>query len=225
MLSRYRWYRIRLPSSDVAFREALLKDSFAQDAYSGFLEVGKGGAESRFKFFFRSTFLVTRLGEDNEQIEESVDGVNVVDFALIRVKHQQFIRLENSLKGSNELFNSLELAAGRGFTVSPVTFDKEIPGSLFEHVDIKKLIAIRVAGAAVQHDVVAKMEFMSREGIVEEKLKLLRGLRYKIELSAYECTVQGVRGQVAFEANGLVRVSGQLAPLILHYIEGDLPRL
>jgi len=74
-------------------------------------------------------------------------------------------------------------------------------------------------------DLVARMEFASKAGMVVENMKVLGGLQYKVELAMFELVLDGLKGQLAFSATGTVKVSGQLAPKLLSLIEQDLPNL
>lgn len=73
--------------------------------------------------------------------------------------------------------------------------------------------------------VVARMEFASKQGMIVENMKLLDGIRYNVDSAVFELIYEGVRGQVAFSSSGVVKVSGHLAPRLVHLIERDLPKL
>jgi hypothetical protein len=110
-----------------------------------------------------------------------------------------------------------------GFTAKPVTFDKERPSSVFNSVDSSKLIGLKVVGAVLADNLVARMEFVSNEGMVVESMEVLAGLKYKVELAVFELVLSGLRGQIAFAANGTVKISGQIAPKLISLVEKDLP--
>jgi len=114
---------------------------------------------------------------------------------------------------------------GLGFTSKLLTFEKAKPTTVFESIQAFKLIGLKVVGAVVEEDLVARMEFASKQGMVVEKMKLLEGLRYKVDSATYELVYEGIRGQLAFSSSGTVKVSGQLAPRLVHLIEQDLAKL
>lgn len=82
-----------------------------------------------------------------------------------------------------------------------------------------------MVGAVVNEDLVARMEFVSKQGMIVENMKLLEGLRYNVDSVVFEVVYEGVRGQVAFALSGLVKISVQLAPKLVSLIERDLPKL
>ena len=118
---------------------------------------------------------------------------------------------------------TLESVSGFGFSCSPVTFEHARPRLIFAHVDESKLVSLKAVGAVIGEDLVARMEFASKMGINLEKIKILRGLRYKLDVAVFECVFQGVRKQVSISASGTVRLSGPLAPRLIYFIEKELP--
>ena len=109
-----------------------------------------------------------------------------------------------------------------GFTVKPVVFDKDQPSTVFRSADASKLLGLKVVGAVVADDLVARMEFASKEGMVIENMTVLDGLKYKVSYAVFELVLGGLKGQIAFAANGTVRVGGQAAPKLLSLVEQDL---
>lgn len=109
-----------------------------------------------------------------------------------------------------------------GFTVKPVVFDKGQPSTVFRSVDASKLVGLKVVGAVVADDLVARMEFASKEGMVVENMTVLDGLKYKVEHAVFELSIGGLKGQIAFAANGTVKISGQVAPMLVGLVEQDL---
>lgn len=123
------------------------------------------------------------------------------------------------------MLNSLESLVGLGFTCKLLTFEKARPTTVFEGIETVKLIGLKVVGAVIEEDLVARMEFASKQGMAVENMKLLEGVRHKVDSAAYELVYEGIRGQLAFSSSGTVKVSGQLAPRLVHLIEQDLARL
>ncbi|WP_265583791.1 hypothetical protein [Chitinimonas koreensis] len=111
---------------------------------------------------------------------------------------------------------------GLGFTVKPITFNGGKVTSLFEQVGASKLVGLKVVGAVIKDDVVARMEFASKQGMVVENMNLLDGVNYKIESAVFEVIYEGIRGQVSFGSTGLVKISGKITPKLVNLIEMDL---
>lgn len=225
MLTRYRWFRIQLPYGAQDASELVAKCAFDSTSAFGFAPISTGGIGASFRFFWRTRIVVTRLEADGSPAYEQIDSVSFTDFSLVTQDKIIFLRIENPGRNIRDLLNALETLAGLGFTAQPITFDRGRPSTVFNAVDSSKLVGLKVVGAVIADDLVARMEFASKQGMVVEDMTVLAGLRYKVELAVFEVVLSGLRGQVAFAANGTVKISGQLAPKLISLIEQDLPTL
>lgn len=222
MSVRYRWYKIQLPGGVDTLGQKLALDPFSTTSDSGFLRLETMEDESRFRFFSRSTLVVTRVDEHGNTSFDEISTIRYTDFALLVREEGSFLRLENPGLNLRELLNAIESHTGLGFTCRPITFEKGRFHYIFRDIEVKKLVGLKIAGAVVEEDVVARMEFVSKQGVVAENIRVLEGVKYTIESAVFEVICEGVRGRVAYNASGVVKVSGQLAPLIVHLIERDL---
>ncbi|QQC65454.1 hypothetical protein I6I06_02020 [Paraburkholderia ginsengisoli] len=168
---------------------------------------------------------MTRLDDDGAPSYEEIASVSFKDFAIIDVDEATFLRVENPGRNLRDLLNALESLAGLGFRSKALTFEKAKPTTVFDSVESTKLVGLKVVGAVVDEDLVARMEFASKQGMIVENMKLLNDLRYSVDSAVFELVHEGVRGQVAFASSGIVKVSGQLAPRLVGLIERDLPKL
>ncbi len=225
MLTRYRWYRIRLPSNTSNLMELALTHPFDSSASNGFAFLGDGLGGSQLRFLWRTSIVVTRLNADGNPSHEAVESVGFTDFAVVVVGGQIFLRIINPGRNIRDLLNALESLVGLGFTAEAVVFEKSKPTTIFEYVQVTKLVGLKIVGASVEEDLVARMEFASKRGMIVENMTLLDGLNYKVDVAIFELLYEGVRGQVAFSSGGIVKVSGQLASKVIHLIEKDLHKL
>lgn len=225
MLIRYRWYRIQLPRGGFDLPSILSGKPLTQDASFGFSRIEGAIGTSKFRFLCRTKVVVTRFDDEGAPIYEDVASVNFTDFAIIPIDGVMFLRTENPGRTIRDLLNTLESLVGLGFTCKPLTFDKAKPTTIFENVEATKLVGLKVIGAVIDEDLVARMEFASKQGMIIKNMKLLDGLRYKVDSAVFELIYEGIRGQVAFSSSGVVKISGQLAPRLVHLIERDLPKL
>lgn len=225
MLTRYRWYRIQLPRGDLALSDIIGDRPLTRDASFGFSRIDSSTGTSKFRFFWRVKVVVTRFDDEANPSYEEVASVNFTDCAIVTVERATFLRIENPGRNIRDLLNALESLVGLGFTSKPLTFEKSKPTTIFENVDTAKLVGLKVVGAVIDEDLVARMEFASKQGMVVEKMKLLDDLRYHIDSAVFDLLYDGVRGQVAFTSSGVVKISGHLAPRLVHLIELDLPKL
>lgn len=222
MQTRYRWFRIQLPVKARDLAALVASRSFDSTSASGFARVPSGIGNPSYRFLWRSRVVVTRLDAEGVPTYEQIDSVSFTDFAVVEVAGQTFLRIENPSRNVRDLLNALETLAGMGFTAKPVIFDKGQPSTVFRSVDASKLVGLKVVGAVLADDLVARMEFASKEGMAVEKMTVLHGLTYKVEHAVFEILLGGLKGQIAFAANGTVKISGQVAPKIIGLVEQDL---
>lgn len=169
--------------------------------------------------------VITLVGDDGEPHYEEVATVNFTDFAVLNVDGEMFFRIENPGRSIRELLNTLESLVGLGFTCKPVTFEKKKPVSVLESVEVAKLVGLKVTDAVLGKDLLARMEFSSKEGINRERLTALEGVPHKTDSASYELIYGGVKGVLHFSSTGMVKVGGQLVPRLIHLIEQDLALL
>lgn len=222
MLSRYRWYKIQLPKTKIDLLQLITQQPLTQDGSFGFSVLENSISDVKYRFFWRTKVVITRFDEAGEPIYEQIESVNFTDFAIIPMDEVTLLRVENPTKSVRALLNALEFIIGFGFTCKPLTFERSRPTKIFESVDSAKLISLKVLGAVVDEDLVARMEFVSKQGMELGRIQLLHGLSYKIDYAVFELVSEGVRGQIAFASSGLVKISGQLSPKLLALVESDL---
>lgn len=223
---RFRWFRLKIPASSRDFASSLSRIKFDADNPYGFtVSDSDDSTGPTYRFLWRTTVLVTRVDEDGTPSVQPVDSVDFSDFRISDIDGITFLRVENPGRNVRDLLNALEAVVGMGFTVEPVLFDRAQPSTVFNNVTTSKLVGLKVINAVVAHDVVARMEFASKDGIDPSKLEVLKGLTYKVEHAAFEVLFQGLRGQVSFAASGMVKINGKIAGKLASFIERDLPHL
>lgn len=221
MPTRFRWYRLRIPNDNNRLISVIMEHPLINDQDFGFVYVD----DSKFRFLWRTKITVTRLDDSGETLFEEVETINVTSFSIVYVASDVFLRIENPGRTIRELLNALEILLGFGFTAKPLTFEHSKPTSIFEFIKVTKLVGLKIVGAVVGTDLVSRMEFASKQGMIVEDISILSNLDYKIDSAIYELVYSGIKGQMSFSSNGIVKVSGQLAPKIIHLIEVDLPYL
>jgi len=224
MLTRYRWYRIQMPLGNNDLPKMISDNPLKQDASFGFSNIPDEFGNHKYRFLWRTKVAVTRFDDEGTPFYEEVASVNFTDFAIVLVEGTTFLRIENPGRNIGELMNSLESILGLGFTSKALTFEKTRPTTVFENVDSIKLVGLKVVGAVIDDDLVARIEFASKQGMIVENMKLLDDLRYKIDTSTYELVYEGIRGQLVLTSSGLAKIRGQLAPRLVYLIEQDLSK-
>ena len=225
MLNRYRWYRIQLPRGVTDLAEIITDCPLGPGDTYGFSRAEGSTGTQLHRFLWRTKVIVTQFDDAGVPSYQEVASVNFTDFAIIEIDGETFLRIENPGRNTRDLLNALESMVGLGFTSRLLTFEKAKPTTVFESVQVFKLIGLKVVGVVVEEDLVARMEFASKQGMVVEKMSLLQGLRHKVDSANYELVYEGIRGQLAFSSSGTVKISGQLAPRLVHLIEQDLAKL
>ncbi len=225
MIMRYRWYKLQLPNGEDSLLHQLALTPLSTESSFGFSRLDGILGESRFRFLWRSKLVVTRFDEEGNPTYDEVATINFTDFVLFAIEGKNYLRLENPCRNLRDLMNAIESLTGRGFTCKPVTFEKSKPFTLFEQVEVTKLVGLKIVDAVVENHLVARMEFASKQGMIVEQMSLLKNLKYTIESAIFEVLYEGVKGQVSFSSSGVVKISGQLAPRIVYLIENDLNQL
>ena len=225
MQTRFRWYRFQLPRGTPDLAEVIDGHPLSQETNQGFTRINGALGHIIHRFLWRSKVVVTQFDDSGTPAYQEVATVNFTDFSILYIDDVAFLRIENPGRSIKDLLNALESMVGLGFTCKPVTFDTRKPTTVFESIEVIKLIGLRVTGVVLGEDLVASMEFASKVGITPEKITVLTGVNHKTESSIYELIYGGLRGLLSFSSNGTVKVSGQLAPRLIHLIEEDLAKI
>lgn len=225
MLMRYKWYSARLPDPSVKLGSLLVRSSALLPEDGWFARETLVDGSDGYRFFWKAPVIVTSLDKEGVPSREVVTTTYMSDFSISDVGRTTLLRFVNPARNMRTLLNAMERLVGRGFTCEPVLFEKHAPVSILERVDQVKLVGLKIVNVAVGKDLVARMEFASKNGMPEKDLGLIKGLPYRREQVVYELVYRGVRGQFSYTASGAVKVGGALTPRILSYIEKDIPRL
>lgn len=223
MISRYRWYSIRLPNGSGSLAEALLQHAFKHDESYGFSRSNITSENASIRFYWKSKLTVTNFDDLGNATYSNVININFYDFTILDIEDKLFLRIENPGRSSRELFNAIETIMGLGFVTEPVLFKTFDPVKVFPNIDSLKLIGLKVKDVVLSDDLVSRMEFSSKLGINPNQLMVLNGSKYEIDTGVYEITHESASGQLSIASNGLVKINGHLTPKLLHELEKNLP--
>lgn len=219
-MNRYKWYHLGLPISFKELVKGLMLKKYVMPRPSGFLILDIH--EKSFRFVWEANLVKTSLDMDGVPATELISTVNFCDFTLLEKKDKFWLRIIDPPRSVKDLMNALEDVCGFGFFVEPITFKQNsLPPSLLK-IDGSSIIGLKAVGSIPGQHAVARIEIASKEGLNIENLEFLKNFNYTIDNLVYEIVFKRTRGQVAFSSNGLLKISGQLAPLILNLIEIDL---
>jgi len=223
MISRYRWYGIRLPHGSIGLAEALLQHPLKHDDSYGFARSTLHPGNASIRFYWKTKVTITNFDDLGNAAYSNIVSINFYDFTILDIEGKLFLRIENPGRSSRELFNAIETIMGLGFVSEPVLFKTFDPVKVFQSIDSLKLIGLKVSDVVLSGDLVSRMEFSSKLGIDPNQLKALNGSKYKIDTGVYEITHEGSSGQLSISCNGLVKINGHLTPKLLHELEESLP--
>ena len=225
MKNRYRWYRIHLPQGVPDLSVLIDSQPLGKSNDGSFTRVNGTFGHLIHRFLWKTKVFVTQFDENGEPSYQEVTTTNFTDFAILAIDNSVFLRAENPGRSIKNLLNALESLIGLGFTCNPVAFQKKKPTSVFESIDLIKLVGLKVTEAVLKGGIVARMEFASSDGINPERLTVLDGVPHKIESASYEFIYGGLRGLLSLNSSGTVKASGPLAPKLIHLIEKDLGKI
>lgn len=221
MTLRFKWFKLWLPDGLPALVRALKKSPMPMDGPSGFRQLREEGDAVYFRFAWRSTVSTTALDEDGNLTVQQVQTINFVDLKFFPVSGSIFLRVDNPGKSLRSLMNELGARAGYGFASQPVVFSDVQPPSFFSHFDQVQLVGIKLINVVFDRHVVGRIELASKEGIDLESLDVSRKT-YVVDTAVYDVLSRLVRGQLAFNKSGLVKVSERIAAQFLSVFEPTL---
>jgi hypothetical protein len=218
MISRYKWYQVRLPCSVAEFFTRLRVVGYDNVGTTGFLI---SESESSFRYIWPSTINAVRLDSDGNAEYQQVVTVNSQSVTVLNERSTIF-RFESPARSIREVLNALERAIGFGFACEQIVISDGLVQAALEKATSKVLNSLKVSGAIPKANSLARIELASKEGISTENVKLLGLADFLVDAASYEVTYKGVKGQIGFSRSAACRISGPLTPFILSNIESAL---
>lgn len=222
-MNRYKWYRVRPPTSAVTLLRRIRSSSFEGDSDSGFLpSVVEGAGPNSFRFLWRTSVVAMSLDEYGNRKSQLVQSVEQIEVDFSSENDFIWLRVMDPPRVSRELFNAIERIAGMGTSFEVQTFTPKQQAKFIRSCDEYRLVGLRGVGSSAEHKVVARIELASKDGVRPEKLAFLEQLRFASDQTTYELTERGLKGQVTFTASGVVRIAGAIQPFVLNQLEAQL---
>ena len=221
-MTRYRWFRLGLPTSFHRFTKRIERTPMAPGAEFGFVQMESRNDRRRFRHLQRSKVSIAVLDAEGNSTQQVIDSVESVEFEAFEAGDVSFLRMDAPPRSARGFFNSLEQISGLGFSAEPVVFGAKQQRAVLRRVDTRRMTALKGLGNDISAKLVARIEIASKEGLEPEKLGFLSGLGLKIDHSTFEVTYEMLKGQITFAASGQVRIGGPLEPYLLACIESWL---
>lgn len=218
MISRFKWYAVRIPCSVDELLQKLTQSRYEPSLDSGFIV---NIAERSFQFFWRTSIYATSIDLDgvselNEVVSTCSQRVTILGTAKL------MFRMEDPPRSSKELLNSLDKILGFGFTCEQILITDQIVRESIKGFDTITLNSLKLSGSISSISATARVEIASKVGIDPESVEGF-GLSYSVvDAGSYSVRYKGLTGQVGFTRTGICKLSGDLTPRVQAYIEASL---
>ncbi|MBD8575004.1 hypothetical protein IFR09_13235 [Pseudomonas syringae] len=215
MISRFKWYFVRLPCT---VEEALDRlDAFEYHAgqEAGFVV---DRTSDSFEYYWQTPMYLTSIDEDGETVRSEVFSLSHQKVELIKGRRLIF-RMQDPPRSSKELFNMLEKILGFGFGATVLAVDDATIKQAIKGFNSVALNSIKFSGAISEASALARVEIASKRGLEMSLLDRFALNGRIVESASYSVIAKGISGQVGFTRSGICKISGDLAPLILSKVE------
>lgn len=220
MISRYKWYKVRLPCSISELLQKLRNNGYDADAALGFI-VNEG--EDSFRYIWPSTVSAVRFdAEGNEEVQKFV----TINSQLVVILEGEMIvfRMENPSRSTRELMGAIEKCVGFGFSCEQIPIKDQLVKVALRSAENSKINSLKLAGAIDGAKILARVELASKEGIDPRHIDNFGFRDYVVESASYEAFYKGLKGHVGYSRTGVCKLSGALSPFILGNLEAELVR-
>lgn len=220
-MERFRWFELTLPLPFQTFVSKIRSSKFNQKSQTGFIEQDPGDKQLQFKYYWSSMITRIIMQHDQTPTSESIATLCQSSFCLFVRKNRVWLRIHNPPRSSRDLLNKLEDLSGFGFYVHPVQFltNNEIPVLASELAN--RITSIKLIRSLAGDGSVARIEAASKDGITQEDIDTIKGKTQKLELITFEINYQLTKGQLSINNSGVIKLSGNLTPFLLEYVERE----
>lgn len=223
-MMRYRWFRVSLPLRLEKVIQLLSDTPLVSDTPFGFSRIDDSQS-GRLRFWWRTQVVVSHLDEYGEPSFEPIASVSFTDFEFLTLDKHLVLRVENPGRSCRDLLNALETVFGYGFYCKSITFEGAHYPSFFTGIGPANLVGLKVVGSLPNQGLLARVDLASKEGMLEEEIPLLQGMKYRTDQAIFEILFHGTRGKIAITSSGLIRTTGHLAPMLVDLVQQALPGL
>lgn len=218
MASRYKWYICEISTDIESLCKRLMSKKFYSEEGSWFKLVDDGNSRT-MRFYWTVQVSTTSFNVNGDELPQKYSLVSYQEFTLMKIRNKVFLRLKNPGRNTNGLFNVFEKISGYGFWIEPISVIDWASSKVQNVVDSCKLTGLKVTNMAVGPKVVGRFEFASKDGIDNDLLSVYLKKPHVVDYCSYEILYKNVRGQVIFYRTGQVKISEQLAPLLIKTVE------
>jgi hypothetical protein len=218
MISRFKWYAVRLPCSVEQALQKLEDSRYEPTQRMGFI-VEPG--ERSFQFFWKTTLYATMIDRDGTSRRDEITSVCSQKVQILSEERVIF-RMEDPPRSSKELLNSLDKIFGFGFSCEQIFVTDELIRHSVKSFQSLTLNTLKLSGAITSIAALARVEIASKVGIDQQSIENLGLSQSVVDAGTYSVRYKGVTGQVGFTRTGMCKISGDLAEKIKTNIENTL---
>lgn len=218
MISRFKWYTVRLPCS---IEQALLKiegKRYEHSQRTGFVVEPD---ERAFRFFWKTVLYATIIDPDGTSRSEEITSTCSQRVKILEGERIIF-RMEDPPRSSKELLNSLDRIFGFGFTCEQILVTDDLIRTSVEPFQSLTLNTLKLSGAISSIAAIARVEIASKVGINQESIENFGLSQSVVDAGTYSVRYKGLTGQVGFTRTGMCKISGDLSERIRANIESTL---
>lgn len=218
MISRFKWYSVRLPCTVEEALDRLDAFKYHVGQEAGFVVDRAAGS---FEYYWRTPMYLTSIDEDGEAVRSEVFSLSRQKVELIKGRRLIF-RIQDPPRSSKELFNMLEKTLGFGFGATALAVGDATLKQAIKEFKSVALNSIKFSGGISEASALARVEVASKRGLEMSLLDRFSLDGRTVESASYSVMTKGISGQVGFTRSGICKISGDLAPLILSKVESCL---
>lgn len=218
MISRFKWYSVRLPCTVEEALDRLDAFKYHTGQEAGFVV---DRAASSFEYYWRTPMYLNSIDEGGEAVRSEVFSLSRQKVELIKGRCLIF-RIQDPPRSSKELFNMLEGTLGFGFGATALAVGDATIKQAIKGFNSVALNSIKFSGAISEASALARVEVASKRGLQMSLLDRFALDGRTVESASYSVMTKGISGQVGFTRSGICKISGDLAPLILSKVESCL---
>jgi hypothetical protein len=218
MISRFKWYSVRLPCSIAEALQKLDEHRYVPEKKSGFIV---DALARSFQFYWKTSIYATTMNADGESQREEVTSLCSQQVDILGDERLVF-RMQEPPRSLREMLNALDKVLGFGFACEQINVSDKLVKKSIEDFGAATLNSIKMSGAVGGIAAIARIEIASKIGIDQDLISGFGLTSSVIEAGTYSVRYKGLSGQVGFTRSGLCKISGDLSLRIQSVIESNI---
>lgn len=221
-MNSYRWFTLSFSGPGPDLCKLISKIDHDDEQWAICSQVNSGVFSG--SYFKKITLSLGRADPSGIMSDLAVETTVSLEFTIRAQGGKLLLRVSDNKRLAGSFISWLSRRAGFGFSSHPATLVSLVGWELerFSSIDICKMIALKVSGVTVAHNIVGRMEFVSKYGMKIDEIRALPRDGFTVSMVRYELAKSNVTGVLAVHSTGRVSVSGALGSWIVDYVEKNL---